>query len=107
MVKSPRFMLIVFVLVTASLACNIASVEPDAPTAPVSSGQILFQDDFSDTGSGWDRYSDSTTVTDYENGGYRMYVNEDNYDIWANPGRNFTDVSVEVSATRNRRPGGE
>jgi hypothetical protein len=97
-------MLIVFVLVIASLACNIASVEPDAPTAPVSSGQILFQDDFSDTGSGWDRYSDSTTVTDYENGGYRMYVNEENYDIWANPGRNFTDVSVEVSATRNAGP---
>ncbi len=96
----PHFILIGMILIAASLACNFGSDEPATPPDEVTSGAILFQDDFSDTGSGWDRYSDSTTVTDYQDGGYRMFVNESQYDVWANPGRNFTDVSVEVSATR-------
>lgn len=100
MKKKPDLILIVLILVAASLACNIGSQDPAPLPDEVTSGAILFQDDFSDTGSGWDRYSDSTTVTDYQDGGYRMFVNESQYDVWANPGRNFTDVSVEVSATR-------
>jgi hypothetical protein len=98
--KNRRFFLSIVVVIFTALACNIVSDDPAGTPEPVGSGAILFQDDFSDTGSGWDRVSDSTTVTDYANGGYRMYVNETNYDVWANPGKNFTDVSVEVSATK-------
>ncbi len=62
------------------------------------SGEILFQDDFSDTGSGWDQYSDSDGSTDYYDGGYRIFINTSRQLFWANPYRSFTDVRVEVDA---------
>ena len=65
---------------------------------------VLFSDDFSSTSSGWDRYSDDSGSTDYSNGAYEIIVNEANYDIWANPYKSFTDVSVEVDATLNAGP---
>lgn len=40
-------------------------------------------------------------VTDYVNGGYRIYVNETQTDNWSNPGKYFKgDVSVEVDAAK-------
>jgi hypothetical protein len=65
---------------------------------------VLFQDDFSQTSSGWDRYTGDDAITDYNNGVYRMWVNSDNTDIWANPGLNFQDVRVEVKATKIAGP---
>lgn len=61
---------------------------------------VLFSDDFSDTGSGWDRVNTAEGVTDYADGGYRIYVNQANHDYWANPSQSFTDVRVEVDATK-------
>jgi hypothetical protein len=39
-------------------------------------------------------------MTDYFDGVYRIYVNTDNTDYWANPGLDFTDTIVEVEATK-------
>lgn len=93
-------------LLLASLACSTLSVPgggggdtPGQDTPPQDSA-ILFQDDFSNPFSGWDRVSDGGNVTDYGDGVYHMYVAEPQLDIWANPGKNFTDVSVEVDATK-------
>ncbi len=62
---------------------------------------ILFSDDFSSTKSGWDQVQEDDMVTDYANGGYRIYVNEVNYDMWANPSKFFPgDVRIEVDATK-------
>jgi hypothetical protein len=99
MQRNLRIILFGCSLLIAGLACNFSSITPDEPAAPTEAG-VLFQDDFSDEDSGWDQYRDSLAITDYEDGGYRIYVNESNYDVWANPGRSFTDVSVEVQATR-------
>jgi hypothetical protein len=62
--------------------------------------EIIFQDDFSNTSSGWDRYDGFEGVTDYDNGAYRIFVNETDSDYWANPGLNLTDVIIEVEATK-------
>ncbi|MBL6983778.1 MAG: serine/threonine protein kinase [Anaerolineales bacterium] len=62
--------------------------------------QILFQDNFSDPSSGWDRVTVAEGITDYENGYYRIFVNTNNTDIWANPGLNFADVRIEVDAIK-------
>jgi hypothetical protein len=44
-------------------------------------------------------------VSDYANGSYRLYVNDTNYDIWANPSKSFPgDVRVEVDATKAGGP---
>jgi hypothetical protein len=65
---------------------------------------VLFQDDFSDTSSGWDRVNVSEGVTDYVDDKYRIFVNTTSTDVWANPGLNFTDVIVEVDATKVAGP---
>jgi len=107
----PRAYLILPVLLLAALACQAASSGSDnAPTQPETSTQgeqpaapaakVLFQDDFSDTGSGWDRVNATDGVTDYADGVYRIYVNSTNTDVWANPGLEFSNVRVEVDATK-------
>jgi hypothetical protein len=86
--------LTLLILLLASIACR----------APFLGGStdsnVLFQDDFSSTSSGWDQVSGPGSVTDYNNGVYRLFVNEANTDIWANPGLSFTDVRIEVEATK-------
>lgn len=62
---------------------------------------VLFQDDFSDPNSGWDRNSWDNGTTDYANGVYQIVVKAEQFDVWANPYRYFDgDVSVEVDATK-------
>ncbi|MBU4226021.1 MAG: hypothetical protein KKC71_09395 [Chloroflexi bacterium] len=40
-------------------------------------------------------------MSDYANGGYRIYVKMTEYDAWANPSRSFPgDVRIEVDATK-------
>lgn len=91
-------------LVLVTLACNLSPV-----STPAGGGQqpsnILFSDDFSNTNSGWDRVQDDSGVTDYANGGYRIFAGEANYDAWANPSKSFPgDVRVEVDATKSGGP---
>jgi hypothetical protein len=93
-------------LVLVGLACTISLGSNDVVSdeqTDTDSG-IFFSDAFSDRNSGWDRYSDSDAITDYENGIYRIYVSEAYWDYWANPGKNFTDVRVEVDATKAGGP---
>jgi hypothetical protein len=72
------------------VACNVNA-------AP---GEVVFQDDFSRTVSGWDRYYDATYSSDYHEGGYRIHVLESNTDAWAIPHLNLADVQIEVDATK-------
>ncbi|MBI3158650.1 MAG: trypsin-like peptidase domain-containing protein [Chloroflexi bacterium] len=78
---------------------NVQSAQPSVVTQPVS-GSVVFTDDFSSVNSGWDRYTDSSGSTDYANGSYVISVFIDTYLFWANPGRDFGDVIVEVEATK-------
>ena len=71
---------------------------PTDGSAPMPGGALLFADDFSNTGSGWDRYSDTEGITDYQDGVYKIGVNIDTYFYWANPYRSFQDVIIDVEA---------
>jgi hypothetical protein len=96
--KSQRLLLIVTILALASLACFSAGTQSP-------SSNILFSDDFSTNKNKWDQASDASRSTDYYNNAYRITVNEKNSDAWANPGKeNFTDVHIEVDATKNSGP---
>lgn len=77
-----------------TLSCKLLLPEESV----VESGQILFQDDFSDPASGWNRVSTDTGETEYDDGVYRIYVNEPNTDIWSHPGRRYEDAIIEVDA---------
>lgn len=116
-----RIVLFTIALILASLACSAATPsdtstdpapvqeeEPAAPTeptplpSPTPDSGILFEDDFSDTSSGWDRIDDEDGITDYYDGGYRILVNQDNRFFFANPGLTDlpNDVRIEVEATK-------
>ncbi len=95
--------LVLSVLLLASLSCSIPFIGGDDrgdPTSAPLPSNVLFQDDFSDPSSGWDRVSEAAGITDYADGSYRIFVNTINTDIWSNPKLNFSDVRVEVDATK-------
>jgi hypothetical protein len=87
-------LLMISVMVLAALACSSGTEAEALPAG------VLFQDDFSDTSSGWDRVNVDEGVTDYVDGSYRIFVNTDSTDVWANPGLNFTDTIIEVEAEK-------
>lgn len=91
------FALFVVPLLILTLACSsLSGGEADS--------SVLYRDDFSDTSSGWDRVQTDEGLTDYDNGQYRILVNQSQHDYWANPGRSFTDVQVEADATKAAGP---
>ncbi len=88
---------IAFFLLSLLLAsCGIVSMPQ---------GDLYFQDDFSDPGSGWDRVEGADGVTDYADGTYRIFSATANYYMWATPGRQFPgDVRIEVDVRKKSGP---
>ncbi len=87
------------------MACALPNLpglsSPEKPQVAPAQLKVLFQDDFSNPDSGWDRARAKDGVTDYtKDGAYRIRVNVPNTDVWANPGLHFTDVRIEVDATK-------
>lgn len=79
----------------------IVEQEPTEEQPVGDSRVVLFQDDFSDPNSGWDRNDWDNGTTDYANGVYQLAIKKEQYDVWANPYRYFDgDVSVEVDAAK-------
>ncbi len=103
-----RALIVLGVLVLASLACSALSSGPGTnnPTPPVVPGkQVLFQDDFSDANSGWPSASDADKTANYSaDGKYVIQAITTQQDVWAHPGQSFSDVSVEVDATKTSGP---
>ena len=95
-----RVLLILAVLALAALACEFSFGFGDNASSS-SDPNVLFEDDFSNVDSGWDRSTyTGLGLTDYENGGYRIQVIAENSYVFANPSRNFSDVSITVEATK-------
>ncbi|OGO64409.1 MAG: hypothetical protein A2030_00470 [Chloroflexi bacterium RBG_19FT_COMBO_50_10] len=96
--KFMRLFIIVLVLALTSLACLGTSTQ-NAPS------NVLFSDDFSTTDKKWDQVTVTSATTDYYNNSYHILINDTNSDAWANPGsESFTDVHIEVDATKNSGP---
>ncbi|HSQ25574.1 MAG TPA: hypothetical protein VLM80_00480 [Anaerolineales bacterium] len=72
--------------------------EPVDTTPPAR--DILFEDDFEDPNSGWNRVKAATGESDYADGMYRILVNDTHLDIWARPGLTYTDAIIEVEAIK-------
>ncbi len=84
------------VLVLLSLACKTLPFHLGQP-AP---GRVLFQDNFTDPNSGWNRVTETNGETNYADGVYRILVNVPDMDIWARPNLNFEDVRIEVDSLK-------
>ena len=63
-------------------------------------GDVLYRESFSDPTSGWGRNTTEVGTQDYFNGTYRIIVNKLDYDLWGVTGRNYSDIRLEVNATR-------
>jgi len=104
MKRTLKLGILISVLMLAALACatltNGGDVGVNDGSSPADTANILFQDDFSNENSGWDRYSDEEGYTDYENGTYKIGVYTDTMFYWANPYESFNDVIIEVQAMK-------
>jgi hypothetical protein len=67
-------------------------------SAPVPSGSVLYQDDFSSAASGWNRVQNDGGIMDYDGSGYRILVTAAEANVWSTQHRDFRDVRVEVDA---------
>ena len=82
----------------ATLACSFSF--GNSGTTTTSSDGALYQDDFSNNGSGWPKDSYNGNVMDYANGQYRIYVADTYGDLIANAGVNLpADVVIDVDIT--------
>lgn len=97
---------LLFLLVSSLFACAYlpdANPNPE-PATPLPSGSVLFQDDFANRGSGWNRMQVGEGIMDYDAGGYRILVNASQTNFWATPGRDFSDVRIEVDTGKLAGP---
>ena len=78
-------------------SCTSSSL-PILPTA--SPGDVLYQEEFDDNTSGWDRIANDSGIMDYDGGGYRFLIQQAGYNLWSTPERNFGDVRVEADVFR-------
>ena len=83
-------------LFTACSADTAASPAPQDLNVP--SGSVLFQDDFAQPITGWDRFTAAEGTIDYDAGGYRLLVNSPETNFWSTPHKNFADTRLEVDA---------
>jgi hypothetical protein len=95
-----KILLALSTLMIAVMACSFNTAK--TPTAqPPSGAQVLFQDDFSNSDSGWDRAQSDYGSTNYSNGSYVINVAKANLYIFANPSQSFqNDVRIEVDAVK-------
>lgn len=75
---------------------------PEVVLPTLASDAVLFQDDFSNPKSGWDRANQGGNSTDYADGKYRITLSTPQQDIWANPYQYFDQgIIVEVDVWQN------
>lgn len=82
-------------------ACTSSSI-PLVPTA--SPGDILYQEEFENNTTGWDRIANDNGIMDYDGGGYRILVQQAGYNLWSTPEMDFGDVRVEADVFRLNGP---
>jgi hypothetical protein len=99
--KNRFHILTVVILITIiSIACGFSRDIPEDSSSEADINRVLFQDDFSDNSGKWYTFVDDTGITDYENEGFRININEPGSYHWTNPELEFTDTRIEVEATK-------
>lgn len=87
--------LLLFTIISSSCASPAAPIAP-----PAKSGDVLYEEEFDDNQTGWDRISNDNGIMDYDSGGYRMLVHSPGFNLWSTPEKNYADTRVEVDVFR-------
>jgi hypothetical protein len=77
---------------------------PTQTAPPATSGTVLFQDEFEQNTTGWDRVTNDVGIMDYDSGGYRMLIRQPSFNFWSTPEVDFRDVRLEVDVTKLNGP---
>jgi hypothetical protein len=93
-----RLLILLTSLIVLSLACSKTATTPAPQDLNAPSGSVLFQDDFAQPVTGWDRFMAAEGTIDYDAGGYRLLVNSPETNFWSTPHKNFADTRLEVDA---------
>ncbi len=93
-------------LVLSSFLVFLSSCAPAATpaTPPPASGAVLFQDEFENNTTGWDRVLNDNGIMDYDRGGYRILVQQPTMNFWSTPEKNFRDVRIEADVIKLNGP---
>ncbi len=89
---------------TAAPPSTTSTPRPINTPAPQQTGNILFRDDFSDSGSGWEVGDYSGGSVGYRNGSYFVRSQESGSVMWGVANHSFSDVIVQVDATQIAAP---
>lgn len=87
----------------------LTACQVDLPFLPddafAKSGDILFQDDFSDPQSGWLTAANAVGLAEYTPDGlFHIRVDAPGYNFWSTPGLNVTNVIMEVDSLKLSGP---
>ncbi|MFN8411617.1 MAG: hypothetical protein U0Z26_04445 [Anaerolineales bacterium] len=100
-----RLKVLILILITCTLACAYTpTATGTVQESAIPSGTVLFQDDFAQPTTGWDRLQASEGIMDYDSGGYRILVNSLQTNFWSTPHQNLTDVRIEVDTGKIAGP---
>lgn len=95
-----KFLFFLF-LMPAWVSCSSWLSDWGIPKSERNAGELIYEDDFSDLGSGWQTWHDEFgSVIDYQNGGLRFFVNRPNIDYWSIQKAVYGDVRLEVEAIK-------
>lgn len=83
-------------------AMVMSSCSAFSPT--INPGEVIFQDDFTRSDSGWDRYSDSNYTADYRDGAYIIKVEGTNMTAWSLPNIDLENVLIRVEGLHIEGP---
>jgi hypothetical protein len=93
----------VFILLTCILtSCNVNGLIPSSSSTNATpiSGTVLFVDDFSNPASGWFVGDSDFGNSSYVDGTYQIAVIDPSVTVWRNVGKEFTNTSTTVNATK-------
>lgn len=86
-------LLLIFFFSLLLPACSSAPL-PVVPAA--NPGDVLYQENFEDNTTGWDRIANANGIMDYDSGSYRILVQQPDFNLWSTPEKDYRDVRVEV-----------
>ena len=97
--KKQTFTLFLLLMAFFLTGCSAGFMTAD--TLPwVGDEAVLFKDDFTAQSGGWTTHEDTLSLSTYEKGGLRLWLDVPNYQFWSVPGLNFRDVLIHTQALK-------
>ena len=99
-----HFFLLSFFLFLLSFFLTSCLPSQPAFLSSAKSGDLLYQEGFEDTTTGWARIANESGIMDYDGGGYRILVRQPKLNMWSTSEKDFGDARVEVDVIKLNGP---